>query len=96
MKKTLDDLEILDYVDYLNTVESMTIFPNNDIDETAENLEDEGFSISDVLANAKNYHLYDDVLWINATNHTFGTWAMWEMENMFGEKVLAWINEQED
>ncbi len=95
MKKTLDELEILDYVDYLDTVESITIFPNNDIEEAGDNLEGEGFSISDVLANAKNYHLYDDVLWINTTTHTFGTWPMWEMESLFGEKALAWVNEQE-
>ncbi len=93
MNRTIDDLDVLDYVDYLDEVRGITIFPNNCLDEVADELSDYGLTIYDVLANPNNYSSDDDVLWIKGKE--FGSWQFWEMENYFGEDVLAWVESQE-
>ena len=89
----IEDLEINDYVEYLSEVKKVAIYPNNDIEEVAEILENCGFSISDILYNSKNYHKADDVLWVYGLR--FGSWAWWELEEQFGDEVVAWLKSRQ-
>lgn len=90
----IKDLEISDYVEYLSEVKKVDALPNNDVDEVAEILTDYGFTMGDVLFNAKNYRRNDDVLWIKGMN--FGTLSWWELEEQFGNEVIAWLESRKN
>ena len=90
----IEDLEITDYVEYFDEKTDIIIFPNNDVEEVAEILEDHGFSMADVLYNAKNYRKVDDVLWISPTR--FGTWGWWELDEQYGDKVVEWLESKKN